>query len=313
MSEPPSSARAPKDEPMDLDLPLEPKVEVQDTQPTKYAPEMQVAEATEWLSTPLGEIAFFKAACQARPVGAHRYFHVLSMRTRIASETGAVVPIQAIWDKLEKSYGLSKLEEKEPMGFPTESPPPSPHVRERAGEREIIEEPTWTDPDSYNIRTHPFFNEEFTLPSQVYDVVMERVMRGKDDPPSPPDSPTTSAAPASKRGKMTSKAATGKKRARTSKAGAGHSELSDPEEDEPERAQSIMTGTGTADSQDEEEASDEDAEEEDGSATPASIRGRGRGRPRLSKSAPSSSTRGKQASTKRRKKYASHSRMNLNS
>ena len=57
-----------------------------------------------------GEIAFFKSITRARPVGIHRYFHVLAMQSLISKETGRLVRIEDIWTKLESCYNLEQLE-----------------------------------------------------------------------------------------------------------------------------------------------------------------------------------------------------------
>jgi len=80
--------------------------------PPSHMVERTPEDAKAYLASPLGQIFFFKAACHARPVGAHRYFHVLSMQQRIASETGELLPMQSIWDKLEECYNLQDLEQR---------------------------------------------------------------------------------------------------------------------------------------------------------------------------------------------------------
>lgn len=63
-----------------------------------------------FLDTVEGEIWFFKAITLARPVGLHRHFHVLAMRSTILKATGKIVSIDDIWAKLRTCYNLDSLE-----------------------------------------------------------------------------------------------------------------------------------------------------------------------------------------------------------
>lgn len=57
-----------------------------------------------------GEIALFRSIMRARPVGIHRYFHILTIRNAILRDTGQDVTIGEIWDKLKSCYDLDILE-----------------------------------------------------------------------------------------------------------------------------------------------------------------------------------------------------------
>jgi MRG-binding protein len=63
-----------------------------------------------FLDTLHGELAFFRAITRARPVGVHRYFHVVTIRQLIKEETGSDVAVEEIWDKLRACYNLEALE-----------------------------------------------------------------------------------------------------------------------------------------------------------------------------------------------------------
>jgi hypothetical protein len=67
-------------------------------------------EPTEFLDTVDGETAFFRSIMRARPVGMHRYFHVLTIRNAIQRDTGRMVDVNAIWAKLKTCYNLDALE-----------------------------------------------------------------------------------------------------------------------------------------------------------------------------------------------------------
>lgn len=62
------------------------------------------------LDTVGGEISFFRSITRFRPVGMHRYFHVLSIRQSIKRDTGVDVATELIWAKLEMCYDLEALE-----------------------------------------------------------------------------------------------------------------------------------------------------------------------------------------------------------
>jgi hypothetical protein len=66
--------------------------------------------ATPFLDTVEGEISFFRSIMRARPIGLHRHFHVLSMRTAIHQDTGRYVSIDDIWEKIRSCYNVEALE-----------------------------------------------------------------------------------------------------------------------------------------------------------------------------------------------------------
>ena len=63
-----------------------------------------------FLDTVEGEIAFFRSIMRARPIGLHRHFHVLSIRTVIHQDTGRYVSIDDVWEKLRGCYNIEALE-----------------------------------------------------------------------------------------------------------------------------------------------------------------------------------------------------------
>ena len=63
-----------------------------------------------FLDTVEGEIAFFRSIMRARPIGLHRHFHVLSIRTVIHQDTGRYVSIDDLWEKLRGCYNIEALE-----------------------------------------------------------------------------------------------------------------------------------------------------------------------------------------------------------
>lgn len=64
----------------------------------------------EFLETVEGEITFFRSVMKARPVGLHKHFHVLAIRNAIHNDTGRIVPVDSIWEKLRTCYDLDALE-----------------------------------------------------------------------------------------------------------------------------------------------------------------------------------------------------------
>lgn len=75
--------------------------------------------ATPFLDTVEGEMSFFRSIMRARPIGLHRHFHVLSMRTAIHQDTGRYVSIDDIWEKLRSCYNVDALESlvRDPAAF----------------------------------------------------------------------------------------------------------------------------------------------------------------------------------------------------
>jgi hypothetical protein len=63
-----------------------------------------------FLDTVEGEIAFFRSIMRARPIGLHRHFHVLSIRTVIHQDTGRYVSVDDLWEKLRSCYNIEALE-----------------------------------------------------------------------------------------------------------------------------------------------------------------------------------------------------------
>lgn len=63
-----------------------------------------------FLASVEGEISFFRSIMRARPIGIHRHFHVLAIQRFIHKDTGRLVHITDIWDKLRSCYNLDALE-----------------------------------------------------------------------------------------------------------------------------------------------------------------------------------------------------------
>ncbi|OJA09641.1 hypothetical protein AZE42_01384 [Rhizopogon vesiculosus] len=122
----------------------------------------------EFLDTVEGEITFFRSVMKARPVGLHKHFHVLAIRNAIHNDTGRVVPVDSIWEKLRTCYDLDALEIAEMDAFdtPTSSQNSTPH---------LIRSPS----PSQNLSQHPFFRDEYSLPNEdiFNNLVSERRIR----------------------------------------------------------------------------------------------------------------------------------------
>lgn len=67
-------------------------------------------EATTLLQSVEGEISFFRSIMRARPIGIHRHFHVLAIQSSMYKDTGRMVHINDIWDKLRNCYDMDALE-----------------------------------------------------------------------------------------------------------------------------------------------------------------------------------------------------------
>jgi Chromatin modification-related protein EAF7 len=82
-----------------------------------------------FLDTVEGEIAFFRSIMRARPIGLHRHFHVLSIRTVIHQDTGRYVTIDDIWEKLRGCYNIEALENLvRYIPHPSQNRPSSPNI-----------------------------------------------------------------------------------------------------------------------------------------------------------------------------------------
>jgi MRG-binding protein len=161
-----------------------------------------------FLDTVEGEIAFFRSIMRARPIGLHRHFHVLSIRTVIHQDTGQYVSIDDVWEKLRSCYNIEALENlvrfyiyiytqlksslktliffflrplpQDAEGFES---PSSAHSTPST-----IDSPSPSD----NLSLHPFFRKEFVLPydESLDSIISSRRVRVSSSPssssPSPP-------------------------------------------------------------------------------------------------------------------------------
>ncbi|KAF8195476.1 hypothetical protein BJ912DRAFT_957094 [Pholiota molesta] len=129
-----------------------------------------------------GEITFFRSIMRARPIGMHRYFHVLAIRSAILKDTGRAVHPETIWEKLRKCYDLDALDaiDVEAEGY----------VSPRSNSTPIsIRSPS----PSEDLSGHPFFREEFNLPYDEFEpIIAQRRLRSTVSLPS---SPAASPAP----------------------------------------------------------------------------------------------------------------------
>jgi MRG-binding protein len=65
---------------------------------------------SSFLDTLVGESAFFRAICDARPVGVHREFHMMTVAVHVKEMTGRHVTIDELWDKFRRCYDIETLE-----------------------------------------------------------------------------------------------------------------------------------------------------------------------------------------------------------
>ncbi|KZV65313.1 hypothetical protein PENSPDRAFT_756635 [Peniophora sp. CONT] len=191
----------------------------------------------DFLDTVEGEITFFRSLMRARPVGLHKHFHALSMRTAIHQDTGHFVTLDAIWDKLNDLYNLKALEDLDAEGYDSPEGSGTPHVG--------IPSP---DPDQ-NLTTHPFFRNEFELPldSIVESELAKRRIRSSPSP-TPSSAPTPSAsAPRGKKRPRPSKSKTKSKLAGTGED-SDASELTQYTQDDDDVSMAdVQTESGTVD------------------------------------------------------------------
>ena len=169
-----------------------------------------------FLDTVEGEIAFFRSIMRARPIGLHRHFHVLSIRTVIHQDTGQYVSIDDVWEKLRSCYNIEALENLvrfQKLNWKKKVVLPNidfcrPHfisfcplIQDAEGFESpgsahstpsTIDSPSPSD----NLSLHPFFRKEFALPydEALDSIISSRRMRDSSSPssasPSPPPPPT---------------------------------------------------------------------------------------------------------------------------
>ncbi|KAH8998671.1 hypothetical protein EDB92DRAFT_2060848 [Lactarius akahatsu] len=120
--------------------------------------------STPFLDTVEGEMSFFRSIMRARPIGLHRHFHVLSMRTAIHQDTGRYVSIDDIWEKLRSCYNVDALESLDAEGFES---PGSAHSTPS-----VVDSPSPSD----NLSLHPYFRKEFALP---YDEALDTIISNR--------------------------------------------------------------------------------------------------------------------------------------
>ena len=73
------------------------------------SPKTRSAE-TDFLATVEGEISFFRSIMRARPVGLHCHFHILAIQSAIQKDTGRLLHVESIWQKLQSCYDLDALD-----------------------------------------------------------------------------------------------------------------------------------------------------------------------------------------------------------
>ncbi|KAF9046601.1 chromatin modification-related protein EAF7-domain-containing protein [Panaeolus papilionaceus] len=156
------------------------------------------AEEHAFLDTVEGEIAFFRAIMRARPVGMHRYFHVIAIRNAIIKETSRPIHIETIWEKLRQCYDLDALES---IDLEADS-----YLVQKTGSTNSSSAsiPIRSPSPSENLAAHPFFREEFSLPYEEFEpIISERRMRATASLPSSPAAGVGGSSPAPQSGSAT--------------------------------------------------------------------------------------------------------------
>ncbi|KAI0695986.1 hypothetical protein BC835DRAFT_1343999 [Cytidiella melzeri] len=142
---------------------------------------MAVEDSEGFLNTLEGEIAFFRSLMRARPIGNHRHFHTLVIRSAIQRDTGRWVPMDEIWEKLRTCYDIDMLESIV-NGFDIPGSNPAGPAGASVRSPSPIE----------NLASHPYFKTEFTLPDDpiIEDIISRRRMRASVSTISAAPSPT---------------------------------------------------------------------------------------------------------------------------
>ncbi|KDQ11414.1 hypothetical protein BOTBODRAFT_177252 [Botryobasidium botryosum FD-172 SS1] len=124
-----------------------------------------------FLDTVMGELSFFRAITRARPVGIHRFFHLVSMRQLIREDTNTIVSVDEIWTKLRRCYDLDVLEGLEA------SDPDADFDSSASSPAGVL------SPSAINevaLLTHPYFRTEFALPHASFEplIAPRRIQEG---------------------------------------------------------------------------------------------------------------------------------------
>ncbi|KAG8860916.1 hypothetical protein FRB96_003651 [Tulasnella sp. 330] len=227
-----------------------------------------VAAPPHYLDSVEGEIALFRSLAQARPVGKHKHFHVLTVLQSIRQETGRNVTANALWDKLDSLYNLEYLDDLD------------------RSDDELEEKET--PPPSTNYNCHPRFRSPFELPADdsfIASLIADRRIKPLNEPsPSPPpsteDSQATSPGPETRTSPIASsiKRQHGRNSSAASNAantatnlGAFDSDGDLTEEDDGDNKTST-SGTGAAEEEEEEEEEEETAPRKKGKSRSQSVR-----------------------------------------
>ena len=175
--------------------------------PGIYADEQAFLDSVE------GEISFFRSLTHARPLGKHRHFRILSVRNAILKDTGRMVHIESIWDKLRKCYNIDALEAIVSVRYTrfrefadavkeleAEHPRPSNANATATGAGTTSAAVASTSSTihfpfsaSQNLARHPFFLEEFSLPYEEFESLFaqRRLRETASLPSSPAPMPAT--------------------------------------------------------------------------------------------------------------------------
>ena len=193
------------------------------------------ADEHAFLDSVEGEISFFRSIMRARPVGVHRHFHMIAIRNFISKDTGRLVHIDTIWEKLRKCYDLDALDAIVRYGSSERN---IGKVTERVGTQDVESE-GYLSPKSNsstpisigspspneNLAAHPFFREEFSLPfDEVFEIIIsQRRMRATASAPSSPaaspiSTPSALIASTSASGSINKRAGGGRKRGKYTKS-----------------------------------------------------------------------------------------------
>ncbi|KAJ3861892.1 hypothetical protein EV359DRAFT_83882 [Lentinula novae-zelandiae] len=214
------------------------------------------AETPAFLNTIEGEISFFRSIMHARPVGIHRHFHVLTMRSSIHKDTGHWVPVDELWQKLRSCYNIDALDAIEleyEIALSNKISLQSPSI------------------DGQNIKP-PYIRGEFALPSEpsLDPLISTRRVNPIASPPSSPETAATS--PAALKVKLSrSRKKNGKSKASMAGLVGGESDSSDlTDSGEEGQAPSVVTATDGGETVDGE--ADDDIEIRDATPDTAAVK-----------------------------------------
>jgi MRG-binding protein len=137
-----------------------------------------------FLNTVTGEAVFFRALCEARPIGIHREFHMMTVARHIENVTREKISVDDLWIKFRECYNPAVLEQYEHLGYSdtgsTSTSDDDMDGEEADGKSRRRSSSSHPNPKPKSrdyprvgddLDRHPFFKHEFALPEGYGDYI----------------------------------------------------------------------------------------------------------------------------------------------